>query len=108
MNFAKKAEKAKEKGKDLKFLRYEKNLRYDSEGIYSYGTKIANLDLGRRTLQQLSYWSPTSSKHYNYAKRMLEECYDFYETENAPSGGQLIHWQNLSYDSHTEIFSMRR
>ena len=103
--FREKAEKAKEKGKGLKFLRYGKNLRYDSEGIYSYGTKIANLDLGRRTIQKLGYWSPTSSTHYNYAARMLDERYGFYETENAPpggqSGGQLIHCQNLSYDSHT-------
>ena len=64
--FCEKAEKAKEKGKGLKFLRYGKNLRYDSEGIYSYGTKIANLDLRRRTIQKLGYWSPTNSKHYNY------------------------------------------
>ena len=70
--FCEKAEKAKEKGKGLKLPRYEKNLRYDSEGIYSYGTKIANLDLGRRTIQKFGYWSPTSSKHYNYAKRMLD------------------------------------
>ena len=55
-----KAEKAKEKGKGKMFLRYGKNLRYDSEGIYSYGTKIANLDLGRRTIRKLGYWSPTS------------------------------------------------
>ena len=99
--FCEKAEKAQEKGKGLKFLRYGRNLRYDSEGIYSYGVKIASLDLGRRTIQKLAYWSPTSSKHYNYAKRMLEECYEFYEAGNAPIGGQLIHWQNLSYDSHT-------
>ena len=99
--FCEQAEKAKEKGKGLNSLRYGKNLRYDSEGIYSYGVKIANLDLGRRTIQKLGYWSPTSSKHYNCAKRMLEECYEFYETENAPSGGQLIHWRNLSYDSNT-------
>ena len=101
--FREKGEKAKEKAKGLKFLRYGKNLRYDSEGIYSYGVKMATLDLGRRTIQTLGYWSPTSSKHY-HAKRMLEECYEFYETENAPSGGQLIQWQNLSYHNHTGNF----
>ena len=99
--FCEKAEKANEKGKGLRFLRYGKNLRYDSEGIYSYGAKIANLDLGRRTIQKLGYWSPTSSTHYNYAKRVLGECYDFYEIENASSGSQLTHFQNLSYDDHT-------
>ena len=106
--FCEKAERAKRKGKGLKFLRYGKNLRCNSEGIYSYGFKTANLDLRNRMIQQKSgYWSPTSNKHYNYAKRMLEQCCDFGETENAPPGGQLerltplIHWQNLSYDSHT-------
>ena len=99
--FCEKAEKAKEKGKGLKFLHHGKNLRYDSEGIYNYGTKIANLDLGRRTTQKLGYWSPTSTTHYNYAKRMLGERYDFYEIENASSGSQLVHVQHLSYDDHT-------
>ena len=94
--FHEKAEKAKEKGKGLKSLRCGENLRYDSEGIYSYGAKIANLDLGRRTIQKLGYWSPTSSTHYNYAKRMLGECYDFYEIENASSGSQLTHFKTLA------------
>ena len=41
--FSEEAEKATEKGKSRKFLRYGKNLRYNSEGIYNYGAKIANL-----------------------------------------------------------------
>ncbi len=53
------AEKATEKGKCLKFLRYGKNLKRKSEGIYRYGTKIANLDLKQRTIQNLSYWPPS-------------------------------------------------
>ena len=93
--WSEKADKATEKGKCIKFLRHGKNLRYDSEGIYSYGTKIASLDLGRRTIQKLGYWSPTSSAHYNYAKRMLGERYDFYEID------PLVHMQHLSYDDHT-------
>ena len=51
--WSEKAEKATEKGKVLKFDRYGKNLRYNSEGIYSYGTKIANIDLRQRTIQNL-------------------------------------------------------
>ena len=46
----------------------------------------------------------TSNKHYNYALRMLEMCYDFYETSPAPPDvprGWLQPAQNLSYDDHT-------
>ncbi len=49
--WSEKAEKATEKRKVLKFDRYGKKLRYNSEGIYSYGTKIANIDLGQKTIQ---------------------------------------------------------
>ncbi len=91
-----KAEKATEKRKMLKFLRYGKNLRYNSEGIYSYGNKIANLDLRQRTIQKLGYWSPTSSKNYNYAAHVLDICYDFRLIES-----DMIHIQHLSYDDHT-------
>ncbi len=50
--FCDKADKGKEKSKGLKFLSYGKNLRYDSERMYFYGTEIANLNLGRRTIQK--------------------------------------------------------
>ena len=96
--WSEKAEKATEKGKALKFLRYGKNLRYNSEGIYSYGTKIAHLNLKQKTIQKMGYWSPTSSKHYNYAAHLLDICYDF---RPVASLGQLIHVQHLSYDNHT-------
>jgi hypothetical protein len=75
--WSEKAEKATEKGKALKFDRYGKNLRYNSEGIYSYGTKIANIDLQQRTIQKRGYWSPTTSKHFNYAAQLLDTRYDF-------------------------------
>ncbi len=81
----------------MKFLRYGNNLRYDSEGIYSFWAEITNLDLGRRTTQKIGYWSPTGSTHENYAKRTLQKRYDFYyETETAASIGQLIQFQNIS------------
>ena len=70
--FCDKAAKAAEINKGLKFPRYGKNLRFNSEGVYSYGAKIANLNLAEKTLQRLGYWSPTTSKHYNYAGRVLE------------------------------------
>ena len=94
--WSEKAEKATEKGKALKFDRYGKNLRYNSEGIYSYGTKIASLDLKQRMLQKLGYWSPTSSKHFNYVVHLLDICYDF-----RPIDSDMIHIQHLSYDDHT-------
>ena len=75
--WSEKAKKATEMGQELKFDRYGKNLRYNSEAIYSYGAKIANIDLRQRTIQKLGHWSPTTSKRYNYAARLLDTCYDF-------------------------------
>ena len=105
--FSEKAEKATEKGKVLKFLRYGRNLRYDSEGIYSYGTKIANLNMRMRTIQTLGHLSPTSSKHYNYTARLFDICYDFRPIESDPSVaptetlGPPFHVHNISYWDHT-------
>ena len=96
--WSEKAEKATEKGKALKFLRYGTNLRYNSEGIYSYGTKIARLDLHQRTIEKLGYWSPTTSKHFNYAAHLLDICYDFRPMDSLDP---LVHVQHLSYDDHT-------
>ena len=75
--WSEKAEEAKEKGKVLKFDRYGKNLRYDSEGIYSYGSKIAHLDLKQKTIHKIGHWSCTSTRHYNYAALKLDMCYGF-------------------------------
>ena len=94
--WSEKAEKATEKGTLLKFLRYGQNLRYNSEGIYSYGNKIARLDLHHRTIEKLGYWSPTTSKHFNYAAHLLDICYDF-----RPIHDDLVHVQHISYDDHT-------
>jgi hypothetical protein len=91
------AERATEKEKLLKFPRYTKNLRYNSEGIYSYKNKIANLNLMNRTVQKIGYWSPTTSKHYNYAKHILNLSYGITEVEPVP----LLHIQELSYWDHT-------
>ena len=99
--FCDKATKATEGTRGLKFPRYGKNLRYNSEGIYSYGAKIANLDLREKTIQRIGYWSQTSSKHYNYAGTLLNICYNFNEKPPTASDVPLIHVQNLSYDEHT-------
>ena len=75
--WSEKAEKATEKGELFKFDRYGENLRSNSEGIYSYGTKIATLDLKERSIQRQGYWSSTSSTHYHYAMNMLGANYNF-------------------------------
>ena len=70
---------ATRKGKKMKFLRYCKNLRYDAFGVYSYGTEVIELNWKLRTAKRLGRWSPTTSRHMNYALRMLEMCYAFKE-----------------------------
>ena len=106
MEFYDKAEKATERSRGLKFTRYGQNLRYSSEGVYSYGVRIANLDLKDRSIQRRGHWRPTSSKHFHYAGQVLEEVYGFVQKPDAPTGQPieiltpLVHVENLSYDDH--------
>ncbi len=94
-DFCKNVREKSEKGKTCKFPKYCNILCYSESGIYSCGAKIADLNLDCRVIRKLGYyWSRRSEKHYNYAKDMLEICYDFYEI--AP-----LHIQTLSYDDHT-------
>ena len=74
----------KNESEGLKVQPLQKNQRYNSEGIYSYNTKIADLDFRFRSISKRGSYSMTSNKHYNYALRTLEICYDFYETSPAP------------------------
>ena len=69
--------KASDQGRFLKLPRYQKNLKYNFDGLYSYNTRIALLDLPRRTITKLGRWSVTSTTHYNYARRFLEDTYGF-------------------------------
>ncbi len=94
--FSEEAEKATEKNKILKFPRYRKNLSYNSECIYSYGSTIAHLDLRQRTIRNVGYRSRTSSKHYNYAARLLDSCYDF-----RPIESEAIHVHHFDPWMHT-------
>ena len=70
---------ATKKGKKRKFDRYCKNLRYDAFGVYSYDTEVIKLNWKHKTAKRLGRWSPTTSRHMNYAINMLEMCYDFTE-----------------------------
>ena len=67
------------KGKKEKFDRYCKNLRYDSFFVYSYDTAVIKLNWKLRTAQRLGKWSQTTSRHMNYAMRLLDMSYDFKE-----------------------------
>ena len=68
---------ATKKGKKSKFLRYCKNLRYDSFFVYSYDTAVIQLNWRQQTAKRLGKWSQTTSRHMKYAIRMLEMCYNF-------------------------------
>ena len=96
--FCKSAESATKNGPRDTFPLYGSTLKYDSEGIYNDGTKIAQLDLKLKTIQQLNPKMPWSRTQYKYAVHMLKKCYGFREV---PSSCELIHVQHLSYDDHT-------
>ena len=77
--FFENAMKASDKGKFVKLPRYQKNLKYNFDGLYSYNTRIALLDLPHRTITKLGKWSQTSTVHYNYTRRFLDDRYGFFE-----------------------------
>ena len=77
--FFENAMKASDKGKFLKLPRFQKNLKYNFDGLYSYNTRIALLDLPSMTIVKLGKWSHTSTVHYNYTRRLLEDRYGFRE-----------------------------
>ena len=70
---------AEQKGNRMKFLRYCKNLRYGAFGVYSYDTEVIELNWKHRTAKRLGRWSQTTSRHMNYAIRILGETYAFNE-----------------------------
>ena len=51
------------KGKREIFLRYCKNLRYDSFFVYSYDTAVIQLNWRHQTAKRLGRWSKTTSTH---------------------------------------------
>ena len=78
-DFLYKVEQATDKDKVLKFPRRQKNLRYNLNGLYSYNTNIADIDFLRRTITSKGKWSPTSTRHYNYVRNLLQDSYGFQE-----------------------------
>lgn len=54
----------------MKFERYKQNLSYDGEYVISYDTKVAKRE--GDFLYVKKWYSVTTSKHINYAARVLE------------------------------------
>ena len=96
--FRKSAESATKNGTRFTFFKNNKNLRYDAVGVYSYGSKIAHIDLKQKTIQKIEPLAPLYSDHYIYAKHMFRICYDFSEEKDK---NDFIFIQELSYDDHT-------
>ncbi len=48
------------------FPKYKQNLRATDNHVYSYNTKVAEIDHTNRTIKPLGWWSVTTSKHINY------------------------------------------
>ena len=48
------------------FDKYKQNLRATDNYIYSYETKVAEIDHETRTIKPLGWWSMTTSTHINY------------------------------------------
>ena len=46
--------------------RYKQNLKVDYHNVFSYNTKVAEIDHTNRTIKPLGWWSVTTSKHINY------------------------------------------
>jgi len=55
----------------LKLPRYKKNLSLENNSVYSYNTKVAEIDHVNETIKLLGYWSKTTSTHINYVARQL-------------------------------------
>ena len=62
-----------------KFEKYQKNLRYTYDGVYSYGTRVIELDWRKQTAKRLGRWSNTTSRHQNYALKELAMEWGFKE-----------------------------
>ena len=48
------------------FDKYKQNLKVDYHNVWSYDTKVAEIDRDKRTIKPLGWWSVTTSKHINY------------------------------------------
>ena len=49
-----------------KLGRYRENLLVSDDAVYSYLTKVAEIDHEKREVKPLGWWSVTTSKHINF------------------------------------------
>ena len=49
--------------------KYKQNLAVDDDFVYSYNTKVAEIDHRKKEIVRLGWWSATTSKHINYVGR---------------------------------------
>ena len=73
--------KTMDKGKKLRLPRFERNLRYDAHGLYSYETLISEIDWKKKTITRLGWWSKTSSRHHNWFCQYMNELFGFTEVK---------------------------
>ena len=60
------------------WTRYFKHLKFSMCAVYSYNTKVIELNWERHTAKRLGKWSPSTSRHMNYAMQNLA-CLGFKE-----------------------------
>ena len=48
------------------FDKYKQNLRATDNHVFSYETKVAEIDHATQTIKPLGGWSMTTTKHINY------------------------------------------
>ena len=54
------------RGEKMYLAKYKQNLKADNKYIYSYETKVAEINHSERKINQLGWWSVTTQKHINY------------------------------------------
>jgi len=62
-----------------KLDKYRENLLVSDDAVFSYLTRVAEIDHEKREINPLGWWSVTTSKHINYVARE----YDYRVTNNA-------------------------
>ena len=52
-----------------KMDRYKENLLVSDDAVFSYLTRVAEIDHEKKEIKPLGWWSATTSKHINYVAR---------------------------------------
>ena len=52
-----------------KLDKYRENLLVSDDAVFSYLTRVAEIDHEKREINPLGWWSVTTSKHINYVAR---------------------------------------